>query len=136
MGLIFKITVAILLAHSIELAVGTAYVKYQLYEAEQALKQANQRRLDKKLKEVVKRDKQRKQQKEKEALEARRRRQAAENKKEYEKAWNAYYKEPEECQVFTSERQMIECSNHRIRARSTFNEQYKNKTNALIRIPS
>ncbi|QBQ56207.1 hypothetical protein [Nitrosococcus wardiae] len=45
-------------------------------------------------------------------------------KEEFENAFMAAYKPPEECEHWKSDKHMVECVNHRIRARRAFQKAY------------
>jgi len=45
-------------------------------------------------------------------------------KKQKEQAWDAYYKEPEDCLVYKSQEHMVECTNQRMRARQEFDNSW------------
>ncbi len=39
--------------------------------------------------------------------------------------WHSYYIEPEGCDVFQSDKHMVECVNHKKRAKEEFNKKYQ-----------
>ncbi|RBP48664.1 hypothetical protein DFR28_1052 [Arenicella xantha] len=46
------------------------------------------------------------------------------NRENKEKAWRAYFKTPEDCLSYKSDKHMVECANMRIRAKKEFEEKW------------
>jgi len=51
-------------------------------------------------------------------------RQETRKKKAFEKAFDAYYTPPKECERWKSDKHMVECVNHRIRTKRAFQKKY------------
>ena len=115
MGLIIKIALGLILGYVIILAANIALASYAFDQVTKStnkmLQQQQQKRLNKKLRKE-----------ELERLEIQKKQQGKLLALTKDKAWFKWYKEPKDCSSWKSDNHMVECTNHKMRAKKQFNK--------------
>ncbi|MBX2883815.1 MAG: hypothetical protein KTR32_27935 [Granulosicoccus sp.] len=126
MDSIIKVALGVVLGGLILFGIRAAYISYVAYELQKSVVAASNRlaednaeRLAKA--QTVERNKQRRKEEK-----ARKTKLEAKKEREKEAAWDKFFKVSEECLVFKTTQEMVDCSNIRIRARREFEAQYGN----------
>lgn|SRR5690554_812944 len=125
MKLVLKIAAGVLLAGIISFAARAAYMSYAAHIAAEALREAVAEQQERTARIQAEREEQArlKRLQQQRAIEA-----ARKKSREYaakQRAWNEYYVAPEGCEVYRSDRHMVECINHKMRAKGEFERIYK-----------
>lgn len=125
MKLVLKIAAGVLLAGIISFAARAAYMSYAAHVVAEALREAVTEQQERSARMQAERDEQTrlKRLQQQRAIEA-----ARKKSREYaakQRAWNDYYVAPEGCEIYRSDRHMVECINHKMRAKSEFERIYK-----------
>jgi hypothetical protein len=121
MKLIIQIALGIILAGIIIFAANTAYKNYANYTLDKSIQGITER--NKKVAEAQKLALLQKEQRHKARIEKEQRLRV---NKHF--SWIKYYKEPEDCQVFQSDKHMVECVNHKMRAKREFEKLYSSRS--------
>ncbi|WP_152205781.1 hypothetical protein [Marinobacter changyiensis] len=125
MKLVLKIAAGVLLAGIISFAARAAYLSYAAHVATEALREAVAEQQERTARIQAEREEQArlKRLQQQRAIEV-----ARKKSREYaekQRAWNDYYVAPEGCEIYKSDRHMVECINHKMRARGEFEQIYK-----------
>jgi fumarylacetoacetate (FAA) hydrolase family protein len=125
MKLVLKIAAGVLLAGIITFAARAAYLSYAAHVATEALREAVAEQQERAAKIQAEGEEQAslKRLQEQRAREAARKRSQERAKKL--RAWNDYYVAPKGCEIFKSDSHMVECINHKMRAKGEFEKLYE-----------
>jgi hypothetical protein len=125
MQLVLKIAAGVLLAGIITFAVRAAYVSYTVHIATEALREAVTEQQERAAMMQAEREEQARLKKlqQQRAIDAARKKSQEYAKKQ--RAWNDYYVAPEGCEIYKSDGHMVECINHKMRAKGEFEKVYK-----------
>jgi uncharacterized iron-regulated membrane protein len=136
MKLVLQIAGGIILAFALIIGVSSAYVAYETRQAAKAIQQATEAMQQATAKAAAKaaaaakarqeeQAAQIRREEERRAEDARKRAAAAAAAQAKETAWKAYYKPSRDCENLSEWNATVKCANHRMKARSEFERNYK-----------